>query len=70
LNEAQRKSFQSPENDNGGMTTMDWIEQIFGLSPDGGDGSTEMLYLIAAVAVAAAIFGRVLLVRRARRGQS
>jgi hypothetical protein len=26
---------------------MDWIEQLLGLSPDGGDGSTELMYLIA-----------------------
>ena len=26
---------------------MDWIEQIFGLSPDGGDGSTEALIILA-----------------------
>jgi hypothetical protein len=26
---------------------MDWIEQIFGVSPDGGDGSTEALIVFA-----------------------
>jgi hypothetical protein len=26
---------------------MDWIEQIFGFSPDGGDGSTEALIVVA-----------------------
>ena len=30
---------------------MDFIEQWFGFSPDGGDGSLELLY-IAAIAVA------------------
>jgi hypothetical protein len=31
---------------------MDFIERLFGVSPDGGDGSLERLYLIA---IAAAI---------------
>jgi hypothetical protein len=48
-------------------TTMDWIERLFGISPDGGDGSTEMLYLVAAVAIVALICGRTLFVRRTRR---
>ena len=26
---------------------MDWIEQIFGFSPDGGNGSTEALIVVA-----------------------
>jgi hypothetical protein len=30
---------------------MDWIEQLFGLSPDGGDGSTELMYLIVFVVI-------------------
>jgi hypothetical protein len=36
---------------------MDWIERLFGISPDGGDGTTEMLYVVAAIAVAALVFG-------------
>jgi hypothetical protein len=24
---------------------MDFIERLFGISPDGGDGSTELMYL-------------------------
>jgi hypothetical protein len=28
---------------------MDFIERIFGVSPDGGNGSLEALYVIAAV---------------------
>jgi hypothetical protein len=28
---------------------MDWIEQIFGVSPDGGNGSLEAVYYAAAV---------------------
>jgi len=31
---------------------MDFIERIFGISPDGGDGSTEVLWVVAALAVA------------------
>ena len=46
---------------------MDWIERLFGVSPDGGDGSTEMLYLVAAVAMVALIFGRTFYVRYARK---
>jgi hypothetical protein len=37
---------------------MDFIERLFGISPDGGDGSLEVLYLIATVAVIAAIVFR------------
>jgi hypothetical protein len=37
---------------------MDWIERWFGLSPDGGDGSTETLYVVALFAAAVLIFGR------------
>jgi hypothetical protein len=29
---------------------MDFIEIIFGVSPDGGDGSVELIYLISIVA--------------------
>ncbi len=29
---------------------MDFIEQIFGLSPDGGSGATEAAYLAALIA--------------------
>jgi hypothetical protein len=37
---------------------MDFIERWLGLSPDGGDGSLETLYLVALVAVIAAIVFR------------
>ena len=38
---------------------MDFIEQWFGVSPDGGDGSLELLYVVAVVVVVlAAIFRR------------
>jgi hypothetical protein len=30
---------------------MDWLEQLFGLNPDGGDGSMEALITAAAVLV-------------------
>jgi hypothetical protein len=39
---------------------MDWIERVFGISPDGGDGSTEAAIVLACVIVAAvAITARV-----------
>jgi hypothetical protein len=44
---------------------MDFIEQIFGISPDGGDGSTELMYIVAFVAVVAAIVLRRVAKRRA-----
>ena len=46
---------------------MDFIERLFGISPDNGDGSTEMLWLaILAVGVASYVFFRIQR-RRARR---
>ena len=30
---------------------MDFIERWFGVSPDGGDGSLELLYIVTVVAV-------------------
>jgi hypothetical protein len=33
---------------------MDFIERLFGLSPDNGDGSTEILWLAVAVVVVVA----------------
>ena len=38
---------------------MDWIEQLFGISPDGGDGSFEALILAIIVAVAVVSLARV-----------
>ena len=38
---------------------MDFIERILGVSPDGGDGSLEVLYsIVGAVIVAAVVFRR------------
>ena len=38
---------------------MDFIERFFGLSPDNGDGSTEIMWLVAlAVVIAAAVYMR------------
>ena len=34
---------------------MDWIEKLFGVSPDGGDGSAEIMILAAVVIVLAGI---------------
>ncbi|MFL5226249.1 MAG: hypothetical protein ACJ8CH_22555 [Microvirga sp.] len=36
---------------------MDFIEQWFGISPDGGSGATELLYLVVAALVIAMILG-------------
>ena len=39
---------------------MDWIEQLFGFSPDGGDGSAEVLIVLACcIALAGVIAWRV-----------
>lgn len=48
---------------------MDFIEQIFGISPDGGDGSTEALYLFALLAVVALVVARPLRRKLAARKQ-
>jgi hypothetical protein len=37
---------------------MDWIEQLLGLSPDGGDGSTELMWLLAFVVIVIAVAWR------------
>lgn len=37
---------------------MDFIERLFGISPDGGDGSTELLYFGVFIAIAAIILVR------------
>ncbi|HEY6983683.1 hypothetical protein [Reyranella sp.] len=42
---------------------MDFIERLFGLSPDNGDGSTEILWLVA-LAIVVGVF---VYVRKRRR---
>ena len=37
---------------------MDFIERMFGISPDGGDGSTELMLLTVLVLIAAALTWR------------
>jgi len=34
---------------------MDFIEKIFGVSPDGGNGTLELLYVLVAVAIVATV---------------
>jgi hypothetical protein len=34
---------------------MDWIEQLFGISPDGGDGTIEAMIVFAACIVVGAV---------------
>lgn len=39
---------------------MDWIEQLFGFSPDGGDGTTEAIVVfVACVVICIVIYMRV-----------
>jgi F0F1-type ATP synthase membrane subunit c/vacuolar-type H+-ATPase subunit K len=38
---------------------MDWLEQLFGLNPDGGDGSLETMVVAAAIGLALVIAGLV-----------
>ena len=46
---------------------MDWIEELFGLSPDAGTGLTEMLIALAVILALVAIAWRVAERRRASR---
>jgi hypothetical protein len=43
---------------------MDFIERIFGISPDGGDGSTELIWIGVFVLIAALVLWRCLHGRR------
>ena len=45
---------------------MDFIEKLFGLSPDNGDGSTEILWLVA---LAAVLVAAIVVVRRRRQSR-
>jgi MYXO-CTERM domain-containing protein len=47
---------------------MDWIERLFHISPDGGNGATETLYVGVAVVVLAGLV--VLAMRRRRRSRA
>jgi hypothetical protein len=43
---------------------MDWIERLFGISPDGGDGSAEiMIFATIAIVLAGILAARVPSVR-------
>jgi len=46
---------------------MDFFERWFGVSPDGGDGTLEMLYIAVGVLVMAMLFGRRWIVRHLTR---
>lgn len=37
---------------------MDFIERLLGISPDGGDGSTELMYFVAFAAIVLALSWR------------
>jgi hypothetical protein len=43
---------------------MDFIEQIFGISPDGGSGSFEVMLLLVPLVVLFLVYRRVVRVRR------
>lgn len=51
---------------------MDWIEKLFGISPDGGNGATEMLFMAAALAIVVLLltFGQRVLSRHDQRRRS
>lgn len=49
---------------------MDFIERVFGLAPDGGDGTTEMLYIAVALAVGAMVIAGRRVSRRAKERRS
>jgi len=42
---------------------MDWIEQLVGISPDGGDGGLERLLAVAATLVLVVLAARLPIVR-------
>ncbi|MER9845533.1 hypothetical protein NKJ59_30835 [Mesorhizobium australicum] len=44
---------------------MDFVERMFGVAPDGGDGTTEMIYIAVALGIVAMIAARTLARRRA-----
>jgi cytochrome b561 len=46
---------------------MDFIERWFGISPDGGDGTLELLYVAVGVLIAAVVVARIMSRLRYRR---
>jgi hypothetical protein len=50
-----------------GRKEMDFIEQWFGVSPDGGDGTLEVLYIGVGVLVVVLLTGRRWIMRRLAR---
>ncbi len=46
---------------------MDFIERIFGVSPDGGSGATEALIIVAVIAMGSLIYFRRQQQRKSRR---
>ena len=48
-------------------TDMDFIERWFGISPDGGDGALELLYVAVGVLIVAILIARIVSRRRYRR---
>jgi hypothetical protein len=55
---------------NQGERQMDWIEQLLGFSPDGGDGTTEAMIVFAGCAVFAIIIYRRVLRAKTPRAKS
>jgi hypothetical protein len=53
-----------PQNSISQEAEMDFIERWFGFSPDGGDGSTELIYIVAAGVAIVLIFAFMQLKRR------
>jgi hypothetical protein len=49
---------------------MDFIEEWFGISPDGGSGATELLYVVLGVLIVFLILARRWIMPRLSRGFS
>lgn len=46
------------------VKTMNWIESLFGVSPDGGSGMLEAVYIIVAAFTVAVMFNRISVFKR------
>ena len=46
---------------------LDWIEELFGLSPDAGSGATELLFALAVILALVVVAWRVAQRRRVSR---